>query len=435
MSPRLQVPTLQECSLRYALTVIREGTFMCKGASMIKDERQYLIRVLHSGIRQQLINLAFHECRRDSNLMIEIVYLLLDGSIRCIAPTPEMEHLSTSQCMRLFCIMHQADATGLTELKITVNPRMKVAVEHTGMAPLNSLMSRGLARNLHTLVLRNTCDNAMLAQLGRHATCLSKLDIADNWLINEQGICQLLFKDSSSIHLPADLDDCDWMLTDLNRMPQDNLTRCCETLQEIRIQDTNTSGISVLMLLMFVKHLESLGGFLYYRNLGDCILAVKPFRSRLAITKLWDMHLPWEKMVAIGEVIGHGLHTLYTRVSQITAKQLPFTALRDLTIDFDYFVYEQAFVDFLATNGAQLTRLVLLDQGYNMDITVIANYCPQLVELAASTCLDNHFPHSELAHLKVARLKINTAQVFTWIMVNCPIIKKLAVRIEQRRDV
>jgi hypothetical protein len=44
-----------------------------------------------------------------------------------------------------------------------------------------------------------------------------------------------------------------------------DLNTCCRSLQEVRIQDTNTSELGVIMLLLFIPNLKSLGGFIYYR--------------------------------------------------------------------------------------------------------------------------------------------------------------------------
>lgn len=43
------------------------------------------------------------------------------------------------------------------------------------------------------------------------------------------------------------------------------LNHCCFTLEELRIQDTNTEDASLLMILACVKSLKALGGFLYFR--------------------------------------------------------------------------------------------------------------------------------------------------------------------------
>lgn len=42
------------------------------------------------------------------------------------------------------------------------------------------------------------------------------------------------------------------------------LNNCCFTLEELRIQDTNTEDASLLMILARVKSLKALGGFLYF---------------------------------------------------------------------------------------------------------------------------------------------------------------------------
>jgi hypothetical protein len=43
------------------------------------------------------------------------------------------------------------------------------------------------------------------------------------------------------------------------------LNVCCFTLEQLKIQDTNTEDASLLMILACVKSLKSLGGFLYFR--------------------------------------------------------------------------------------------------------------------------------------------------------------------------
>lgn len=43
------------------------------------------------------------------------------------------------------------------------------------------------------------------------------------------------------------------------------LNCCCFTLEELRIQDTNTEDAGLLMILACVKSLKALGGFLYFR--------------------------------------------------------------------------------------------------------------------------------------------------------------------------
>ncbi|RZF38388.1 hypothetical protein LSTR_LSTR006514, partial [Laodelphax striatellus] len=272
MSPRLQVLRLQDYCVRYALSAIHDRLQNCKDD--LHELHNVFIATLHSGIRQQLINQAFIEYRRDTCLMIDIVCLLMDSSVRSVVPKPVSGFLNSTQCHKLFSLMDRLDATGLNELKVAVysrnkmavDPSFKVTVEWSALVRLNSLMTRGLAANLHTLMLRNACDNNILGALGRAALNLKKLDISDNWLIDEEGISRLLFKDPNCVRFPVDLDSCEsWILKEMSAIADENLTRCCQTLQEVRIQDTNTSGISVLMLLMFIKNLESLGGFLYYR--------------------------------------------------------------------------------------------------------------------------------------------------------------------------
>ena len=58
---------------------------------------------------------------------------------------------------------------------------------------------------------------------------------------------------------------CDDVTEWLVNIQPSELNLCCQSLQEVRIQDTNTSEIGVAMLLLFIPNLRSLGGFIYYR--------------------------------------------------------------------------------------------------------------------------------------------------------------------------
>lgn len=56
-----------------------------------------------------------------------------------------------------------------------------------------------------------------------------------------------------------------WTISHAYGGPHVGVNPCCSSLQEVRIQDTNTSEIGVALLLLFVPNLRSLGGFIYYR--------------------------------------------------------------------------------------------------------------------------------------------------------------------------
>lgn len=44
-----------------------------------------------------------------------------------------------------------------------------------------------------------------------------------------------------------------------------DLNPCCFSLNDVRIQETDTTDLAVLMLLIFLKNLRTLGGFIYFR--------------------------------------------------------------------------------------------------------------------------------------------------------------------------
>lgn len=54
-------------------------------------------------------------------------------------------------------------------------------------------------------------------------------------------------------------------ITRLIKIDDSRLNRCCFTMTDIRIQDTDTSASAVVILLILVKKLITLGGFIYFR--------------------------------------------------------------------------------------------------------------------------------------------------------------------------
>lgn len=79
-----------------------------------------------------------------------------------------------------------------------------------------------------------------------------------------------LFQDAVNVinaHL-VELESCEPAAIEaMAALPKSQLNKTCETLQEVKIQDTNTTSVSVMLLLMFCSNLKSHGGFLYYRYL------------------------------------------------------------------------------------------------------------------------------------------------------------------------
>lgn len=54
-------------------------------------------------------------------------------------------------------------------------------------------------------------------------------------------------------------------LEQLSSISTSDLNPVCFSLEEIRIQDTNTTELAVALLLLFIPNLKSLGGYIYYR--------------------------------------------------------------------------------------------------------------------------------------------------------------------------
>ena len=169
-----------------------------------------------------------------------------------------------------------------------------------GNFALHRVLRHGLAASLHTLVLHSVCDNETLHLLGKYAVHLSHLDVSSSWLVDDRGLHQLLLQVRKFRHdqlvakfiytLCHFLDYCSqdpdvcffesdafdtaeaiftsmWTISHAYGGPHVGVNPCCSSLQEVRIQDTNTFEIGVALLLLFVPNLRSLGGFIYYRLL------------------------------------------------------------------------------------------------------------------------------------------------------------------------
>ncbi|XP_075235974.1 uncharacterized protein LOC142333053 isoform X2 [Lycorma delicatula] len=434
MSPLCQVSSLQMCCLHLALTEIHQG--LSNGHK--KSLHKFLVATLHGGIRQQLIDLAVNKYQNDLYSLMDIIGSLSDSAIRRIEPRPDKLCLSVSQLDLLFSRLEEYGVTGLHELivKVELSQREPVssAVTSNGVRSLHNLLSNGLAQNLRVLVLRAACDNEVLNLLGQHAVNLMSLDISSNWRVDDLGIRHLILKDPGCLSFPPDLDSCESnVLCELATLPQNLLTPVCFSLHEIRIQDTNTSGLSVLMLLLFIKNLKSLGGFIYYRNIGDAILTLQPYRSQLELTDLWDMHLPPDKVLRLSSALPK-LATLYTRASQLPQGLTPFENLINMTIDFDFAHFGPQFTEYLSFNGSRLKKVILIDQVYSLDLTTVAYCCPLLTELEAKVRIGDHYPSALMPYLKVARLRISSAETFRWLMLHAEVIQHLELLMEEDEE-
>jgi hypothetical protein len=130
----------------------------------------------------------------------------------------------------------------------------------------------------------------------------------------------------------------------------------------VRIQDTNTTELGVVLLLLFVPQLRSLGGFIYYRNIGDAVVSLLSWNPQLSLrlTDLWDTFLPPDKA---NHLVGAlpDLRSLYTRGTYLP-NLAAWNNLSALTIDFDFIDFGILLEDFLEIAGHRLQKLALVDQ-------------------------------------------------------------------------
>uniref|UniRef100_A0A0A9YBY2 Arginine repressor n=2 Tax=Lygus hesperus TaxID=30085 RepID=A0A0A9YBY2_LYGHE len=437
MAPLKPVKSLYDSCMSNVLLSLQ--SYLDKRPDDISGLKKLLLTLLHGGIREQLIERAILQNRAPtSSAILDIIELLADSSVKQLQFSSAQSGFSSRE---LFDTLNASNITGLNKLNLKVQVD-KFEMLHTSYqfdvfaGGLHNALRLGLASNLRVLTLHSAADNITLSILGKHATQLTYLDITSSWYVDDNGICDLLLKESSNFineHW-SDLDSSEpRAIHALSLFPESQKNQTCNTLSEVKIQDTNTSSISVLLLLLFGKRLKSLGGFLYSRNIGDAILTVKSCANSppsLELTELWDTQLPFEKLSRLASYLPK-LTTLYTRVACLPPVPNILPPLKNLTADFDFVCYNSEFFGYLQYNGAFLKRLVLIDQVFSLPLTDISRCCPVLEEIVAKVSIGNTFDTSRaFPFLTSAKLRISSPSTFTWIMRSADNIKKLEIFLE-----
>ncbi|XP_069701813.1 uncharacterized protein [Periplaneta americana] len=344
---------------------------------------------------------------------------------------PDTVHCTSNP--RLPDTVHCTSNSRLPE-HVRLDPRRTGDIETVSSANLtfHRVLRGGLAANLRSLVLRSICDNEILRILGHHCPHLRHLDATSSWLVDDNGLRSLCFKDPESHIIPPDGycgDDNGWF----SAVQPSDINICCQSLQEVRIQDTNTSELGVIMLLLFIPNLKSLGGFIYYRNVGDAIVSLSHYHAgklKLNLTDLWDTCLSPEKAGILATAAPH-LTSLYTRGSWLHSVG-SFSHLASLTVDFDFVDFASALESYLINHGQKLKKLVLVDQMHSVDVSVLAENCPRLEELGAK--LEGGWygeTGAMLPYLAVCRIRVGGTEPLHTLLVHAQCLEHLEVVLEE----
>ncbi|XP_014270322.1 uncharacterized protein [Halyomorpha halys] len=437
MPPPRPIKTLYSLCIDDVLKVIH--MYVVNHQKNFVPLRKYLIGLLHGGIREHLIDRAVTNYSSKVFDLLDILELLADSTTKKLQLKKNGEFLTGFQSAQLYSRIEGSNIIGLHELhvKVQIEHSLPSQVESLPSNHLHSALRRGLASNLRILTLHNAADNQSLKIIGQYAEHLTNLDITSSWLVDDFGIGELLLKNAVNVinaHL-VELESCEPNAIEaMAVLPKSRLNKTCETLQEVKIQDTNTTSVSVMLLLMFCSNLKSHGGFLYYRNIGDAVLSVQNRESapaHLQLTELWDTQLPPDKLAKICKFLPK-LNSLYTRASWLPQTPGILPPLTNLTADFDFGFYAPVLFPYLHHSGHSLRRLILIDQVYSIDISQIAALCPNLEELTAKLSIHEERENSaELKNLRCAKVRITTPSTFTWIMKHSPNILQLEILLER----
>jgi len=314
---------------------------------------------------------------------------------------------------------------------------------YSSMCILQKSLQDGLALKLVFLKLVAICDNSILKTIGKHALCLKYLDISGSWNVDDVGIKHLLFKDN--VFVETNNVPNDRLCQNLSQLYDNKalLNHCCFTLEELRIQDTNTEDASLLMILACVKSLKALGGFLYFRNIGDALVTVYENSPRdspriFQLTELFDMQLTGKKIAILKECLPH-LKMLYTRLSCVCSPQdfadpeqgsMFWGRVHTLTIDLDYMMNFH-FINFLYNYGHNLSELTILDQEADVDVAKLLVNCPNLLVLKGYLHIFE-MPVGQFTKLRSIELHMPTIETINWFFENCPCLEEAKLYSDSR---
>ncbi|XP_025418071.1 uncharacterized protein LOC112688877 isoform X2 [Sipha flava] len=312
---------------------------------------------------------------------------------------------------------------------------------YSSMYILQKSLHEGLASKLVFLKLFAICDNSMLKIIGENALFLKHLDITGSWNVDEAGIKYLLFK--NNMHVEINNVSNDELCKQLSLVYDDEslLNVCCFTLEQLKIQDTNTEDASLLMILACVKSLKSLGGFLYFRNIGDALVTVyeNSLKPRIfQLTELYDMQLTSKKIAILKECLPH-LKKLYTRLSCVCTPRdfadpeqgsMFWGRVQILTIDLDYMM-NRHFINFVKNYGHNLTELIILDQESDIDVAKLLKSCPNLHVLKGYLHIFET-PDGQFTKLKSIELHMPTVETINWFFENCPCLEEAKLYSDSR---
>lgn len=466
------MPALKEVPKLYGqcLDIVFEDIFdflnFDRTPAELEEVTAFYRDAIPAAIRQNIINVAVLKDRNRILHTLEIIRLLIDSGVRYIRPTLDTGFLLAEHYETLTNILRQNNCVGLNTIFIKVildrTNEASLEIVQKSNAQICYLLANGLGSNLCVLNLEGICNNDVLCAVGKHCTQLQKLNVSSSWGVTDRGIDQLLLEDCKKPN-----ESMKEYITRLIKIDDSRLNRCCFTMTDIRIQDTDTSASAVVILLILVKKLITLGGFIYFRsfpnisctihtvglgcafgpnliseigptkkNVGDALMTLSTFwknrGKHLKLQALWDTHLPETKIKAISPLIPD-LNSLYTRAMYLTPAPTPFRCLHTIKVDFDYKSYENMFLSFLEQNGKNLKNISLLDQLDVIDLAAVANFCPRLEQMRGLVTIENHHENVEMRNLKKARLRIRSAEPLSWLFKNAPKLELLEVLVYYQR--
>ncbi|KAI5719092.1 hypothetical protein M8J76_004926 [Diaphorina citri] len=420
ISDTLTMPKLIQVKSLYTITLKQVNSILCELAQNDQcspDTVTWIKSHLHGNIREQLLA-QFNQWHLPYNF--NYMKCVIDCSLKSIVLNECLSNRAMTglNYIEFMKYLHEQNICNLCNFSLHFKKYLlETAKLKEGNYYLCLSLNNGMARNLTTVVLPYVADNSVLKCLGQHCTQLVYLDIANSWNIDEDGIFNLLFKNPEDLNLPVDdisseMDPPSECLLDELTVPDEELNPVCFTIQEIRIQDTNTSPTNLFIILLTVKNLKSLGGYLYFRSVGDAIVTLKSNNPslKLNLTHLWDAHLPPLKLDTLAQVLPH-LTTLSTRVSNLPFKRAATSPNKCGAVFFN--IPSRHF------------------QPYNFNLLWIHQHCPLLQDLTACVMVPEEARSllPQMSALRSAALTLNSEHTLLAVFQMLPCALQLTIKI------
>ncbi|CAG0922196.1 unnamed protein product [Notodromas monacha] len=341
------VASLESLATHAAVTLVWSASLLLNDSDTRSGFRASFTDRLPSSLREKVLVRLNRRC--GPHAIFSVFDMLVAASdprlcvkrLRFFEPGRVEEKLWLDDVMALYRVLDRCNiAPQLAELSFAakfdrLTEHYYVPLFNVGFPLLISKMAA-----LTKLTMIGSCDDKILESLGKHCDNLTHVDVSESWQVTSNGVNALVYKIQDGVKM---------------------VNTCVPNFQVVSIKDTDVGVEGVESLLLHAKKLISLGGFFYGNNVGSviCSMAAADKELRLKLEDLYDVKLTGETAKKINEVCPN-LTAVSTRADCVSALT-EFDGIKKLSIDFDFRVDVDDFLNFVELKGQSLTKLEITD--------------------------------------------------------------------------